>query len=180
MVLDCRDTYLCSATTCDANNLDPLTTGSADWEPDIRSSDLLAPETSLAALPAGSPAGIAVSWTGADLGGGSLAGFSIQVRHASGAWSDWIAGVPAPGPYHYQGMGGQSYEFRTRAGDDSGNIEDWPAGYDARTTVEALPPASKVNTLPAYTRGDLQVSWSGVDYGGSGIQYFMGRDRQPA
>ena len=40
----------------------------------------------------------------------------------------------------FDGDNGFTYEFRSRARDSAGNVEDWPAKADTYTTVDTLPP----------------------------------------
>ena len=146
-----------------------LTNGTEEWRPDWQTSDLQKPTSQVASLssPAASP--IAVSWSGADAGPSGVYGYDIQVRDgADGAWTTWLTRTTAT-TANYPGIGGHTYYFRSRAWDNSSNIENWPAVPDTSVTVEALPPNSDLSPLPAYQRGSLAVSWSGADPGGSGI-----------
>ena len=52
------------------------------------------------------------------------------------------------------------------------NLEPWPTGHDAVTTVEALPPQTSVWPLPPHGRNGLIVHWGGSDPGGSGIDSY--------
>ena len=138
--------------------------------PDWQTADLWPPASSMAALPAQSPAAFTVSWSGADTGPAGIASFDVQVRDgAAAAWSDWQTATAATSAA-YQGVGGHAYYFRARARDQAGFVEAWPADYDAMTTVEALPPVTSVNALPAYLRNGSAISWQGNDPGGSGIR----------
>ena len=140
-------------------------------DPDWQKTDWLLPTSSMTPLPAVAPAAIALSWTGADAGPAGLAGFDVQVRDGTGAWIDWLAATPATSET-YAGMGGHTYYFRVRARDTVGNVEAWPDGYDAATTVEALPPVSAVDALPAHMGNGGIVRWHGADPGGSGIRSY--------
>ncbi len=83
-----------------------------------------------------------VHWTGTDLGGG-LAGYDIQVRDgdATAPWVDWRPDETLTGDF-FQGEDGHTYAFRSRARDQWGNIEEWPANnWDDTFTTVLLQPA---------------------------------------
>jgi uncharacterized repeat protein (TIGR01451 family) len=123
-------------------------------------------------LPAQSPAPFTVRWSGTDAGPAGIASFDVQVRDGpAGTWTDWHMGTTDTSA-SYPGVGGHAYYFRVRARDHSGNLEAWPAGYDAFTTVEALPPVSAVGALPPYSRNGVTIRWGGNDPGGSGIKHY--------
>lgn len=156
----------------------PLGSGTLDWKPDWQTTDAVAPTSSLRALAQTSPGPFTVDWSGEDTGGSGLKNFDVQVKEGvAGAWSDWQMGVTATSA-SYPGLGGRTYAFRSRARDNAFNVEAWPADYDVLTTVEALPPLSRVDPLPAYARSGLPVTWRGNDPGGSGIAGFFVQVRQ--
>ena len=146
-----------------------LSNQTEEWLPDWQTSDVQKPASQVSALSAPSASPIRVSWSGADAGPSGVLGYDIQVRDgAAGTWTTWLTRTTAT-TANYSGIGGHTYYFRSRAWDNSHNVEDWPASPDASTTVEALPPHSAVLPLPAYERDAAQVVWSGSDPGGSGI-----------
>lgn len=158
----------------------PIGSGTLDWMPGWETTDAVAPSSNVSGLPETSPGPFTVSWSGADTGGSNLKSFDVQVREgASGAWTDWQMGVTASSA-SYPGIGGRTYAFRSRARDNAFNLEPWPADYDSVTTVEDLPPLSRVDPLPAYARSGLPVTWRGNDPGGSGIASFFVQVRQGA
>lgn len=142
----------------------------SDWHPDWQNADIWAPASRVEPLPAESPGIFYVEWTGTDTGIAGIQSYDAQVKDgAGGAWTDWQMGVEYDHA-QFTGTGGHTYFFRVRASDYAGNVEPWPAGYDASTTVEALPPVTAIGELPPYTRGEvIQVEWSGSDPGGSGV-----------
>ncbi len=155
-----------------------LSSNGADWGPHWASTDGLAPTSSVQPLPAQSPATFTVRWSGDDAGGSGLKSYDIQIRDgAGGTWSTWKADTTDTSA-SYTGVGGHSYFFRSRARDNAGNVEAWPADYDSVTTVEALPPQTAVEALPAYSRNGLVVRWGGSDPGGSGILSYDVQYRQ--
>jgi uncharacterized repeat protein (TIGR01451 family) len=142
-----------------------------DWNPDWQTTDAEIPTSQMRALPPQSPGPFAVNWSGSDTGSSGFRNYDVQVRDGAGDWADWQMGTAATSA-SYPGIGGHTYYFRVRARDNSYNLEPWPPDYDASTTVEALPPATVVRQLPAYSRVGVLVSWGGGDPGGSGIQTY--------
>ena len=131
------------------------------------------PTTEVLPLPAVSPADFNVTWTGLPAESPSL-DFTYQVQASeriSGSWTT-IATAPwdAPNTSTFRGAGGKTYYFRSRGVDTFGNIEPWPAVPDAWTTVEALPPVSRMTALDAPPSAiTLTLQWSATDPGGSTI-----------
>ena len=143
-----------------------------DWNPDWQPTDVQAPTSFVWELPAQSPGPFVVSWSGTDAGPAGVANFDVQVRLGpSGEWMDWQQATPGLSA-SYPGGGGRTYYFRSRARDNAGNVEPWPADYDAQTTVEALPPITSMEPLLPYSHAPIWVRWSGTDPGGSGIQRY--------
>jgi len=127
------------------------------------------PTTSVAALPATSPATFTVNWSGTDPGNSGISFYDVQVRDGSGGtWTDWqLASTATSAPY--TGLGGHTYYFRSRGRDHAGNQEAYPSGSDAQTTVETQVPQTAVNALPAWSPGMFTVRWGGSDPRDSGI-----------
>lgn len=142
-----------------------------DWNPDWQTRDTAAPTSGVRALPAESPATVNVAWFGSDVGPAGLKNFDVQIRTGGGAWTGWLTQTTQTSGT-FIGIGGQSYFIRARARDWANNVEAWPADHDAATTIEALPPISAVQPLPAFARAPLLVRWSGVDPGSSGVAHF--------
>lgn len=134
--------------------------------------DTTPPRATVAALPQWSPSSFTVSWSGADETGGSgIKHFDIQVRGDGGSWGNWVMGTTATSQ-QYTGSDGVLYEFRARAVDNAGNVQEWSATPQAATTVDALPPEATVSPLPTLTLDHLiTVNWSGTD-AGSGIAHY--------
>ncbi|MCI0398333.1 MAG: hypothetical protein L0322_25845 [Chloroflexi bacterium] len=149
-----------------------LSPNNRDWDSHWQTTEIQPPQSGVQPLPAQSPTPISVSWSGSDAGPAGLRMFDVQVRQgSSGPWTDWLVQTTGTSGAYANGVGGQTYYFRSRAWDNAHNVEPWPAGPDASTTVEALPPMSAVSLLPAYTRkgSGILVNWGGFDFGGSGI-----------
>ena len=149
-----------------------------DWHPGWETTDAQAPTSRVQTLPAQSPGPFTVRWTGADTGGSGFKNYDIQVKDGpNGAWSNWKTDTSDTSA-SYPGIGGHTYYFRSRARDNAGNLEAWPAGHDAVTTVEALAPQTSASPLPRYSRAPVLVQWGGIDPGGSGIESYDVQYRQ--
>jgi uncharacterized repeat protein (TIGR01451 family) len=149
-----------------------LSSDDTAWNPDWQSPDTSAPASTIAPLAATSPSPIRVSWSGSDAGVSGVKDYDVQVKDgAGGAWVNWLPQTTQTSG-DYPGIGGHTYYFRVRARDNSSNLEAWPATHDAATTVEALPPVSAIQSLPAFARDTLAVQWGGSDPGFSGIQTY--------
>lgn len=149
-----------------------LSSNGEDWFPDWQSLDVQPPSSHVQPLPAQSPVQFTVRWSGTDTGNSGLRNFDVQFKEGTaGAWTDWRMNTVETSA-DFTGIGGHLYAFRSRARDLAGNLEPWPAGQDAVTTVEALPPQTAVEVLPPYSHNGILVRWGGSDPGASGIQNF--------
>ncbi len=78
-----------------------------------------------------------VTWSGQDAGWG-IAGYDIQVRDgdAEAPWTGWLTATTATVAL-FGGQDDHTYTFRSRAWDDFGNLEPWPANkwQDTFTTI---------------------------------------------
>jgi Tol biopolymer transport system component len=93
----------------------------------------------------------------------------IQVEFRNGNWV-WTSGRLR-----------QWDSLTGRASNLLGGTLDW---YPNWQTIDTLPPDSALKPLPPYTRaGDLPLTWSGFDRGGSGLRsfdlYWRGHSGQP-
>jgi len=78
---------------------------------------------------------IALNWSGSDAETG-LRSYELQVRDNGGAWVSVNNAIPArQTKTYYLGTGGHTYGFRMRGTDNAGNVEAFPAGDDATTTI---------------------------------------------
>ena len=82
-----------------------------------------------------------IRWAGEDNpDGAGIASYDIQVRIApKGEWADWKTATGETNAA-YIGEDGYTYEFRSRARDAAGNVEEWPAQADTYTTIDTRPP----------------------------------------
>ena len=76
-----------------------------------------------------------VRWKGYDKGGSGLKCYDVQFRDGyHGDWQDWQTCTTATSA-KFHGQRGHLYYFRSRATDNAGNVEAWPAWPDAWTYV---------------------------------------------
>ena len=122
---------------------------------------------------------ISVSWRGA----ANPTGYDVQYRLApNGEWTNWLSGTSQTTTVFY-GTDAQTYLFRVRA---AGAGATWPAGDSgaAQTSVDTLPPTSRVDALPPKVAPNFVVRWSSYDnFIAAGpllydVQYQVGTDGQ--
>lgn len=150
-----------------------LSQSGLDWHPDWQTTDGIKPTSTMVALPSTTASPFTVRWSGNDTGGSGFKAFDVQIQENFGPWTDWLTGVTHTSDI-YPGIGGRHYAFRVRASDNAYNVQEWPIGPQATTTVEALPPQSSLFPMAPFTRADsfVSVAWQGTDPGGSGIASF--------
>ncbi len=107
-----------------------------DWRPHWATTDVVAPASKVDALPTYSRGTAAVSWSGSDSGDAGIKAYDVQYQDtAVGDWVDWQVEITSTSAI-FAGMGGHTYDFRSRAIDKAYNVEDWQIGNgDASTTL---------------------------------------------
>jgi hypothetical protein len=102
-----------------------------------------------------------VQWSGGDNASG-VSHYDIQVRDAAEpGWAGWLTATQLT-TASFTGQDGRAYQFRSRAVDKAGHVEDWPATADAQTTINTGLPRSAVSPLADYqTSAEFIVRWSG-------------------
>jgi hypothetical protein len=116
----------------------PGATGTSDGI----TTDFRAPESQVLPLPQVEPATIfTVSWTGTDQApvgglGSGIESYDIQYQKDTGFWTDWRTSTTATSA-SFTGEPGSVYNFRSRARDRAGNVEQYPQTPDAVTQVAA-------------------------------------------
>jgi len=123
----------------------PATTNTVDATP---------PVSSLAALPADSPATFTVAWAGTDVGSG-IAGFNIYVSTNGGPWMAWFTGTTNTSAA-FTGVAPDEYSFYSVAYDAVGNVESSPMVPGASTTVEG---AGGAFTIARSGAESVTLSW---------------------
>jgi len=142
--------------------------------------DLTAPASSVNTLPAEETTAIfAVSWAGTDVTSG-IEYYDIQVGDGQGAWGDWLTGTTLTSS-DFTGLDGHAYHFRSRARDNAGNVEAFPAEADAHTIVNLAgkPQVAWVRDGLDHDHDwtnsttSLSANWAAAT-GGDGYEYAIG------
>jgi hypothetical protein len=133
------------------------------------SCDTVPPNAFVEALPSFSPSQYRVSWTGTDAAPSGcapsgIAHFDVDYRINAGSWQRWKNQTTAnENTFKGWASNGDFVEFRARAADHAGNIQDF-GGPQASTRVDTEPPVATVNPLPQFTTTpNFLLSWSGTD-----------------
>ncbi len=126
------------------------------------------PSSSVTALPGLDPGSFTVRWSGTEGTGGSIAGYNIYVSDNGGPFTSWLS-ADTQTSATFAGVNGHTYGFYSVATDSAGLIQSLPAGAQATTTVDSIPPTSTVTMLSAFSPASFTVRWSGNDGNGSGI-----------
>ncbi len=126
--------------------------------------DLLAPTSSVTALPASSGSNVAVQWTGSDGAGAGVAAYDIYVRDNQGAYYRWLESTTANEAV-FAGLAGHRYDFYSIAIDQVGLREDAPAVFDATTLVEGAsnPPSASAAGFTVAEDQPYAGQLAGVD-----------------
>ncbi len=130
--------------------------------------DTVPPVASVNTLPSYSAASYQVTWSGTDYAQSGctpsgIAYYDVQYRSNGGSWVSWINQTTSTSATFEGGQNGVYYEFRTRAVDNAGNVQEW-GGTQATTTVDTQPPNATVNPLPEYTHANnFFLTWGGTD-----------------
>lgn len=150
-------------------------------EPRAGATDSTPPVSRVAALNAIYEAtGFTVSWSGEDFDdagatttASGIASFDLQYKINAGAWQNWINATTSTSASFSLAMAdGQTAYFRSRARDNEGNLENWPAneGGDAGTTVlYSQNIITAGNTSFAYSNWKSGFSWKHTIAGDSPI-----------
>lgn len=129
--------------------------------------DTTPPTASMVPLPTWSPQSFLVQWGATDHSGSGVAWFDVQYNINGSGWVTWRNHTSSTSATFDDADNGASVQFRTRAGDNCGNVGDW-TGTTA-TNIDTQAPNVAVNPLPQVTISpNFVVSWSGSD-NGSGI-----------
>ncbi len=97
------------------------------------------PSSSVAPLPSLQTSNsFSVSWSGSDdVTPPSALRYDLQSRDGlTGVWTNWLTNTASTSAT-FVGEAGHTYFFRSRAYDGAGNVEAYPADYDAFTTIVA-------------------------------------------
>ena len=102
-----------------------------------------------------------------------IVGFDVQVKTGEGpSWADWLNNVTDKSAI-FNGKDGVKYSFRCRAKDSAGNVENYPEGAMASSTIDIAPPppVAPLKATP-LAGGDIELKWSPVEDKVSGTDYY--------
>ena len=117
-----------------------------------------------------------VSWGGSDEGGAGIDYYDVQFQIDGGAWDDWQIDTTERSAEFTGGETGRLYAFRARGVDNEGNVEPY-GDAEASTIVDAQPPRTFVEPLPAYIQtNSVNLTLGGGDLG-SGVESYDVRYR---
>jgi len=129
--------------------------------------DTLPPVATAAALPQyKNTMGFDVTATASDLNG--VASVALWFRKDTGTWTFYSDALSAPWTWNFDASAGGegTYDFVTMAVDSAGNVEPWPLGAEATTTVDVTSPVIGF-TAPTVgvwiNQSHVTVQWSGFD-----------------
>jgi hypothetical protein len=143
--------------------------------------DTIAPSSSVAALPANSPANFQVQWSGQDNPGGSgIAVYDIFVSTNGGVFAPWLQQTRSASAL-FQGTLGNHYAFYSVATDQAGNREAAHGTPDASTSVSIAnqPPVLTPVPTQSINAGDtFLLTLSATDPNGPNVvlTYRLGPD----
>jgi hypothetical protein len=147
--------------------------------------DTAPPSSSVAALPANSPATFQVQWSGQDNPGGSgIAFFDIFVSTNGGVFAPWLQQTRSTSAL-FQGALGNQYAFSSVGTDQAGNREAAHATPDASTAVSIAYQPPVLAAVPDQTvnaSDTLRVTLSATDSNGPAVTltYRLGPDAPTA
>ncbi len=127
--------YFATVAIDEAGNAEPIAPDGKD-----RTIYDTTPPTSTATSPAEwGEFAFTVEWSGDDTAIGSgIAYYDAQVKVGNGEWTGWITRTTATSAVYtatYAGAPDAIYYFRSRATDNAGHVEDWPAAENGDTTT---------------------------------------------
>ena len=100
--------------------------------------DTTAPSSSTSSPASVGSTSFTVSWSGSDSGSG-IDSYDVQYKNVTtgGSWTTWKSAVSYLSS-SFSGTDGHTYQFRSRARDNVGNLESYPSGYDSPTAVATV------------------------------------------
>ena len=125
------------------------------------------PTSSVAALPATSPASFTVSWSGSDAGGPGIAAYDVLVSDNGSPFTPFVTATSATSAT-FSGVNGHTYGFYSVATDTVGNQQPSPIAAQATTVVADQQANAEFVTAvyhdvlapPRPTRGALPIGRS--------------------
>jgi hypothetical protein len=117
-----------------------------------------------------------VSWIGTDTGSGpndgsGIAHYDVEFQLDGGPWQPFTFTTQATSGTVLSALPGQVYGFRARAVDRVGNIQSFPNGPQAETTVSLGDPSANIVAFnpPIATANNFLVSWVGSAAPGASV-----------
>lgn len=133
--------------------------------------DTVPPTSSMNALPQFTfTNNFQVSWTGSDTGSG-LNHYDVEYQVNGGDWQVLTSTTTQSSHVVTNAITGATYGFRVRAVDRAGNVQPFPAGAQAQTTVSTGNPQASIIPFdpPIATQNTFVVQWVGEAAPGSTI-----------
>lgn len=133
--------------------------------------DTVLPTSSMNALPQFTfTSNFQVSWTGNDTGSG-LNHYDVEYQVNGGDWQVLTSTTTQSSHMVTNAISGATYGFRVRAVDRAGNVQPFPAGAQAQTTVSIGNPQAHILPFdpPIATQNSFIVQWVGEAAPGSAI-----------
>ena len=133
--------------------------------------DTVPPTSSMNPLPQFTfSSNFSVSWTGTDTGSG-IAHYDVEFQVDNGDWQTLVAATPQTSHVVTNAPDGATYGFRVRGVDRAGNVQSFPAGVQAQTTISTGNPQASIIPFdpPIATQNSFVVQWIGEAAPGSTI-----------
>lgn len=133
--------------------------------------DTIPPTSSVNALPQYTfTRNFTVSWSGTDALSG-IAHYDVQFQINGGPWQALTSVTTQASHTIADALVGARYGFRVRAVDRAGNVQPFPAGAQAETTISVGNPEAHIIpfTSPIATQNSFVVQWFGQPVPGSNI-----------
>ena len=149
--------------------------GAGDWSPTGSAVPATVPDAPVIGSADRGDGQITVTWSAPDDGGSALSGYEVRYRTSStsgsgaGAWQDWPHGGLATWAVISGLDNGTPYDVQVRAANETGH-SDWSAMESA---VPATVPGPLALDLLEPGDGEIDVSWSAPDDGGSAITQYQ-------
>ncbi|HRO22869.1 MAG TPA: DNRLRE domain-containing protein [Promineifilum sp.] len=133
--------------------------------------DTIPPTSSVNALPQYTfTRNFTVSWSGTDALSG-IAHYDVQFQINGGPWQALTSVTTQASHTIADALVGAQYGFRVRAVDRAGNVQPFPGGAQAQTTISVGNPEAHIIpfTSPIATQNSFVVQWFGEPVPGSNI-----------
>lgn len=133
--------------------------------------DTVPPTSTMNALPQYTfTSNFTVSWSGTDALSG-IAHYDVEFQINGGPWQSLTSVTTQASHTIANAVPGAQYGFRVRAVDRAGNVQPFPSGAQAQTTISVGTPEAHIIpfTSPIATQNSFVVQWFGEPVPGSNI-----------